>query len=65
VLLSGAGVSILSHVDVPNEVGSCVNWTVSGSFRLRNGTEFFAVINNVLDEDPKIAPPLTTVRFEF
>jgi iron complex outermembrane recepter protein len=56
----GWGLGVPNTLNIPNEVGSYLNWTVSGSWSFRNDTEIFAVINNVLNQEPEIAPPLTT-----
>jgi outer membrane receptor protein involved in Fe transport len=56
----GWGIGVPNTLNIANEVGSYFNWTVSGSWRFGNGMEIFAVVNNMFDEEPNIAPPLTT-----
>ena len=53
-------------LNVANEVGSYLNWTLSGSYNFGEDSdggrdvEIFGVINNLFDRAPEIAPPLTT-----
>lgn len=56
----------VNTINAPNEVGSYLNWTWSGSYNFGQDSdggrdiEIFGVVNNLFDRPPEIAPPLTT-----
>ena len=60
----GYDVDLGRTLNIPNEVGSYLNWTLSGSYNFGmdadggRDVEVFGVINNLFDRAPEIAPPL-------
>jgi outer membrane receptor protein involved in Fe transport len=56
----GWGLGVPNTLNVENHVGSYWTFTLSGSYSFGEHIELFAVIDNLFDRDPIIAPPLTT-----